>query len=471
MSISPMPPRLRVAPACASVLACALLFGAPAFSTAQPAATPPAPAVHEPDPDATRSADRLRARVEERWRVVPLRDGLLLVPRQSGRSVRGVELGRQSLAVDGREVGAAELAEALGREAEPVLALAAMTPEARTALFSARSDGRDSRADRWREAARARQDALDGREWRWRHHARVRIGSDLEIGADERVSDAVVVILGSVRVLGRVDGEVVAVGGDVHFGPTAVVQGDVTAVGGRVTMDEGARLFGHANEVTVDVPAAWARLPAIAAPGTGWRLDEGRLSSWSLGLTLWRVALVAILGLAITLVAHRRVGAVRSAIGEAPVQALVIGVGAHIVFVPALLVLAGALLVSVLGIPLLALLPLVVLAAGLYGVVGLAAVFEGLGRRLLGGVGGERDNPVAAYFLGAILVFFLTLLARVAWWTGWVAWPGAVALGVLGLAVELTAWTLGVGGVIFAWLGRVRTPHPVVVVPPPVPQS
>ena len=35
---------------------------------------------------------QLRSRVEERWRVVPTRDGLLLVPRQTAGTVKGVEI-------------------------------------------------------------------------------------------------------------------------------------------------------------------------------------------------------------------------------------------------------------------------------------------------------------------------------------------------------------------------------------------
>ncbi len=400
--------------------------------------------------------------------MVPLRDGLLLVPRQAGRSVKGVEIARDGLAVDGRAVTAAALEETLGRDADPVTALIALDHEARLALFAG-PPPRPSRTGRLREAVRERVQELDDREWRWRHHARVRIGADVEIAPDERVSDAVVAVLGSVRVLGRVDGEVVAVGGDVHFGPTAVVHGDVTAVGGRVTMDEGARLFGSANEVTIDLAAAWSRLPVLAVPGARLQVDEARVAAWSLGAALWRIALVAVLALAAALVARTRVRLVRSAIGDGPFQAMVVGLGAHIVFVPVLLLAAGALLVSLIGIPLLAVLPLVALAAALYGVVGLAAVCDGLGGRLLRTIGLDGDRPIANVCLGAGLVFGLTLVARLAWWMGWVSWPGALVLGALGLGVELMAWTVGVGGVIAAALTRRATPQPYVAAPP-VPQ-
>jgi len=48
-----------------------------------------------------------------------------------------------------------------------------------------------------------------------------------------------------------VRGDVVAVFGDVRLGPKAEVGGEVTAVGGEVVREEGARVYGAVNEVSI----------------------------------------------------------------------------------------------------------------------------------------------------------------------------------------------------------------------------
>jgi hypothetical protein len=74
------------------------------------------------------------------------------------------------------------------------------------------------------------------------------------VDEDERVDGPVVAVFGSVIVNGMVTDNVVAVGGNVHLGPTAEVRGDVTSVGGGLTRDEGSVVTGQINEVDFRVP-------------------------------------------------------------------------------------------------------------------------------------------------------------------------------------------------------------------------
>jgi hypothetical protein len=65
--------------------------------------------------------------------------------------------------------------------------------------------------------------------------SRIAVGQDVVVSRDEEVSDAVVVIGGSLRVEGRVRDGILVVGGDVHLSPSADVTGDVALVGGTMT--------------------------------------------------------------------------------------------------------------------------------------------------------------------------------------------------------------------------------------------
>ncbi len=63
------------------------------------------------------------------------------------------------------------------------------------------------------------------------------------------VGDTAVAVLGSTYVNTKVNGEVVAVLGDVELGPDAVVGGDVTSVGGQIIRDPKAVVHGNTNNV------------------------------------------------------------------------------------------------------------------------------------------------------------------------------------------------------------------------------
>lgn len=406
---------------------------------------------------------RLRARLEERWRVAIVRDGLVLVPRRAGGSLRGVEITGDSVAIDGRPVTGAELRQRLGADAEAVLALTYLDPAARRTLFevTAAAGPTAGRGDRATTVSPPPAEGPDLRRATHRHGARVRIGSDLVVGEHERIGDAAVAIFGSVVVDGEVAGDVVAVAGDVRLGPKAVVEGDVTAVGGRIVADPGARMYGGVNEVAIRWPT-WSVgvLEARVLPPAEW---------WA-GLLLVaavaRALVLAVLTMIVALLARAAVTRVGREVGDAPWQSILVGVGAQLVFVPAAIALCGGLIVSIVGIPLLALVPVAALVAAGFWLVGFTAVAARLGGALIGGSESGRLAP--AVLLGLGLVFAVTLAARLAWWAGWIGLPGFLLLGGVGWLVEAVAWSMGLGALILSWF-RGKTAPTAEAVPSPVP--
>jgi hypothetical protein len=101
------------------------------------------------------------------------------------------------------------------------------------------------------------------------------------------------------KVDGEVQGDVVAVGGSVTLGPTAVVEGDVTVVGGPLHRDPGAQVRGKAQEVSlggIDFGQwTWRRNPV----GQWWRSALG--SAFAFVGTLVRVAVLCLFAVLVVL--------------------------------------------------------------------------------------------------------------------------------------------------------------------------
>jgi hypothetical protein len=89
----------------------------------------------------------------------------------------------------------------------------------------------------------------------------VRLFSDAEVPEGKRVLGDVVSVFGSVTVAGEVSGDVVSVFGSVILKPTAVVDGDAVSVGGALRQDPGARIEGQSVSLGM-FPITWG-LPAL----------------------------------------------------------------------------------------------------------------------------------------------------------------------------------------------------------------
>ena len=85
---------------------------------------------------------------------------------------------------------------------------------------------------------------------------RIAFGQDVRIERDEEVTDAAIVVGGSLTIDGRVRDGVVVVGGDLHLSSTADVRGDIVLVGGQLTRDAGAQLTGGVNYISF---GEWSR--------------------------------------------------------------------------------------------------------------------------------------------------------------------------------------------------------------------
>ncbi len=103
----------------------------------------------------------------------------------------------------------------------------------------------------------------------------VRMGEDIEIGADQTVHGDVVAIGGRATIYGHVRGDVVSIGGGIHLMSGCVVDGDAVVVGGVMDREEGATVHGQ-NVSVAGFPKAFGRwwMPRV---GHHYRADVGRV--------------------------------------------------------------------------------------------------------------------------------------------------------------------------------------------------
>ena len=415
--------------------------------------------------------DALRRQIEQRFDVLPLQHGVALRPKRPpiraeapqgvDRGIRSIELTDGAIAIDGAPVTGAELREKLGPDADLVLRLSYLDPDARQRLFGGAvavpaPPGEPVPAP----AAPERRPRRGGD----RDQDRVRFGGSVSVNEGETLTGDAVAIGGSVRVDGTVTGNAVAIGGGLELGPHADVQGDVVSIGGALKRDPGARIGGK----VVDVG--------------GFNFDFGRLREGrssrrflfpfgfpffgptmglvALMLTVGRVIMLCALTSLVVLVGREYVEGAGARAAAEPIKAGVVGLLAQLLFVPLLVITILVLVVTIIGIPLLVLIPFVLLALAAIGLVGFTAVAFTLGRLVSRRFDWSDRNPYVTVVTGIVLLISPVLIARLIGLAGVLLVPITGTLAFLGFLAEYLAWTIGFGAVALLRFSRWQTAAP-----------
>jgi hypothetical protein len=437
-------PRVWVA---SLLVAGALTLVCPAAAqTGKPAAPPP--------PEHA----RLREAIDARYRVLPVQKGVLLVPRVARPGVGSIELSDGTIAVNGSLVTGAELRQRLGSDADLVAELSYLGQATREALFFGAQRLEAPAPPPEPEVTPAEPPAppeppSPEREYRRHASAKVRIGGTVRVDQDESVDGAVVVIGGSAVVDGQVRDAVVVVGGNARLGREADVRGDVTVVGGTIDRDPGARVDGQVNEIAFGFPSIHVRplRPRF------WQLRPLWLD-WAtppinLFGTLLRLVLFGLLAALVMLVAGGAVERIEQTAASEPWKAGLVGLLAELLFVPLLVLTIIILVISIIGIPLLLLVPfalLAMLAGLLFGFTGIA--FR-VGRWAQQRFGWGAQSRYVLLVAGLGMVWGLTVLGRIVALGGWPVWILSAGLIGVGFLIEYVAWTVGLGATLLSRFG------------------
>ena len=244
------------------------------------------------------------------------------------------------------------------------------------------------------------------------------------------VGDVAVAVMGNTYVNGHVKGEVVAVLGNVEFGPDAVVDGEVVCVGGEVIRDPRAVLHGNIQHIAIaghhlnfnGLHAWFTQCLQYARP-----LAFGPNLLWA-----WCIAL-AFLGFytLVALVAPEGVKKCVQTIEERPGKSILAGVLTLLLTPVAYLLLVLTLAIGI-GFVLIPFFSLGLFFAGLFGKV---VMLAWLGRRITKLFGdGPLAHPVFAVLIGGAIVL------------------GLYTVPILGFVVYKLLGFLGLGVVVYTLL-------------------
>jgi hypothetical protein len=267
----------------------------------------------------------------------------------------------------------------------------------------------------------------------------------VRVRPDEVVNGDVVAVLGSVRVDGRVTGDVVAVGGSVALGPNAVVEGEVVVVGGTLDRAPGARVEGSIEEVAWGGPNIHLRGPEFQTPfleGIGGLMMT----------VVWIIVLGALAAL-MYLLARRPVERMAYRVAKSPWKAALVGLVGQILFFPVLVLTVILLAVSIIGIPLLLVVPFAILALMIGTLIGFTAVARNLGTGAETRFGWQHDNPYIAVIVGVGLIMLVSFFASALGVAGGPLGVFALILGILGFVIQYAAWTVGFGALLLTRFG------------------
>jgi uncharacterized RDD family membrane protein YckC len=245
-----------------------------------------------------------------------------------------------------------------------------------------------------------------------------------------------VVVLGGVRLAGSavVDGSLVVIGGNATIDPGAVVSRDLVVVGGSLSAPRDFSPGG--DTVAVGTPMLGDRLRAFV-PWLTRGLLWGRLIVPGVGWIWLVVALALLVYLVVNALFHGPVGASADAVQARPLSMLLLGLLILVLTIPAIVILAA----TVVG---LIVVPFVLCALFVAGLVGKAGVARALGRGLFGAGGQEsRLQALRSFVVGAGLLLV------------------AYSVPVLGIVAWALSTVLAVGASAVMVRGRLRREHPL----------
>ena len=339
------------------------------------------------------------------------------------------------------------------------------------------------------DEGRPEREARSERHRYRRNDAQVVVGSSLTIDEDE-TSDDVVVMGGSLTVLGEVYGDAAAIGGSVVI--EGRVTGDVSAVGGSVTLTSGAEVMGDAlsfggSVVREEGSVVHGEVVEVNAPGVHWsmwprfwswgdwgdhRADWFHVSpfdwAWSQAWRIFGLAVLALVAFLALLLGRTPIERIGRRVESEPWKSGLVGLATQILFVPLLVVLCVILAVSIIGIPFLLLVPFALVALAIAIFFGYVGVALKLGDLLRERFGWSIKSPYMALLLGIVGLQVWSLIGHMLNFDGPPLKLFAGLFLLFGFLVGYVAWTLATGGALLTRFGTADSWARKPVAPPPV---
>ncbi len=251
------------------------------------------------------------------------------------------------------------------------------------------------------------------------------VGSTAIIDRGATVIKSVFVVGSTITINGAVAGDIIAIGGAINLGDTAMVDGDITIIGASLTRSPMAVVKG---KITQQAPTIVDINPAVPAPQPV--SSVGKIASLAL-----QSFLVAAIAAIVALLIPNPIKRIGTALAEQP--AIAMGVG--------LLVIIGSIVLMILMVISIILIPvafLAVLAFFLTLFFGWFSVGYELGYKI-GELFHAEWAPAVASGIGTLILTLVISAVGLIPWAGWLIMSLAILLVIL----------LGIGSVVMARFG------------------
>ncbi len=258
-------------------------------------------------------------------------------------------------------------------------------------------------------------------------------GGNLEIIGT--VTGDAAVFGGNTRNKGAIENDLLVIGGTVVLDSGSVVQGNISMVGGTVDRDEHAEVLGEIE--SVEIEALEKLLPRISKVFRFPRMIPGGPRLFPRLAFIGILVVVYVFNLLILLIFPRAIDRVANKIEKSVWASVGLGLAMEILFIPLMVLFT----VSIIGIPLMLLLPFAVLLAILFGFSSLAFV---IGGRVSKGFNWKVENRAGLFSLGWLSVMIIPIITIL-------IGPPIFAVGI---AIMYVAVTIGLGAVIYALIKR-----------------
>jgi hypothetical protein len=250
-----------------------------------------------------------------------------------------------------------------------------------------------------------------------------KIGEDVVVERGTKAGH-VIAINGQITVSGAVEGNVIAVGDSVVLTRNAVVAGNVISVGGIIVVGKGAEIHGTLTEInSSNISDVISTMLSDEWEGWSWVFAVFSL------IIFFSILIIALL------VATLLPGPIRTIARAVPAETLKVslwGILGLILIVP----LAVLLTISVIGIVLIPLEMILVVCAGLMGLIAVCQLIGQYAYRLFKK---SDQHIIRETFWGLVIL----------WLVGWIPY--------IGWLVKVFALTLGLGAVIYTRFGTIRS--------------
>ena len=264
----------------------------------------------------------------------------------------------------------------------------------------------------------------------------VKAGSDILVAEDELVEGDVTGLGADVTIEGKVEGSVVAVGGDIIVTSTGEIEEDATSVGGYIRKQPGGVIGGELVEVGF-VPRDMLRKPFRSVIPGGFPFM----------VVIFKVLFLLFIGLVVFSVVPEHVKRVKIKLEKETLKSGLVGLLGEILILPIFILL----IITIIGIPVAILVePLLVLLAT---ILGYTAVSLYIGERIKENTNIKPQTSLLTVLLGIIAIELIPIFARI------IGVAGAPGSGI-GLALIICYWfliylilTFGFGAVILTRFG------------------